>query len=218
LVPLALLLAVASCQDAAGPLAQQSRTGPLFSSVGNGDSDVSADSSAPYATPILRQAAGAPSLETYQVSFWLSRDKAKQVVVRYRPTAAESQGEPFLLFDVPKDGLHAGAGGATLAKKDSIEITLTIDPATFQVQFEPSGVLFSERQPATLVFWYQNADLDLNGDGVVNGADRDLAAWLRIVYRRDGHAHWHKTKSMKGWTAPYVFAPIHHFSSYAVSW
>ncbi|HEV2670592.1 MAG TPA: hypothetical protein VGU74_05830 [Gemmatimonadales bacterium] len=225
--PLAILVtfAVWSCRDAvAPPAAPAAPEGPRFSSVGpeaadgadlsDGDDDSAAETGA----SILQQAATAPPLETYHVAFWLSRDKATQVIVRYRPAAGESEGQPFLLFDVPKGALRTAGGGAKLAKKDSILITMTIDPASFLVDFQPSGVLFTSPKPATLVFWYQNAEQDLNGDGVVNGADRVLLDQLRIIYRRDGHAHWHRTRSMKGWTWPYVFSPIRHFSSYAVSW
>jgi hypothetical protein len=221
---LAILLTFAlwSCRDVAAPLAAPD--GPLFSSVGPGSADgdnssaVDAESSDATGTSILQQAAAAPQLEAYQVTFWLSRDKATQVIVRYLPVAGESVGQPFLLFDVPKGALRAGAGGTNLARKDSILITMTIDPRSFLVDFQPSGVVFSNRKPATLVFWYQNGERDLNGDGVVNDADRVLEDQFRIIYRHDGHAKWHRTNSMNGWSWLYVISPIRHFSSYAVSW
>ena len=216
---LAILLTLGGCRDAVAPRVERVVAAPQFERVGDLESsDADQDSTDALGTSILHQAATAPQLETYQVSFWLSRERATQVMVRYQPAAGESQGAPFLLFDVPKDGLRTAGGGAKLARQDSVLITLTIDPRSFEVDFQPSGVLFSQRKPATLVFWYQNADPDLNGDGVVNNADRDLEKQLHIIYRRNGRAHWQQTKSMRGWDWPYVLAPVRHFSSYAVSW
>jgi len=78
-------------------------------------------------------------------------------------------------------------------------------------------VLFSKRQPATLVLWDENANPDLNGDGVVGDADRVLEQQLLIVYRTTDRAHWHHLRSMKGWSSPFVWAALEHFSQYAVS-
>jgi hypothetical protein len=182
---------------------------------------------------ILRQSPTAPPLETYQVSFWARRDKASTVIVNYQPAAGQSVGDPFLRFDIPKDGLQEGRdrrhGDRRHSEgrdgdrrhgeeRDSVLITLTIDPENFSVEFEPSGVVFSRRHPATLAIWYGNADPDLNGDGVVDATDRALAEQLALWVRQAQPAPWLKVLSQTETGQQWVWTALRHFSEYAVSW
>jgi hypothetical protein len=208
-LPIAILLVLAGCQDAAAPVVDQHVVGNLVAS----------------ATPwgdglhILRQGPTAPALETYQVSFWARRDRASGVSVNYEPAAGESVGAPFLRFNIPKDGLRTGGAGARLhGRRDSVFITLTIDPVDFSVDFEPSGVRFSGKHPATLAVWYGNANPDLNGDGVVDAADEACAEQLAIWGRPAKPAPWMKTASKALTGQEWVLGAIRHFSQYAVSW
>ncbi len=211
---LTLAVLLASCQDASrltSPTAGTTRSqrvamADAFSLWG--DSTVH----------ILQQAQSAPQLETYQVSFWVRRDRETSVTVNYQPTAGRSTGQPYLWFDVPKDALFKNPDGEGFKGKDSVLITMTLDTVRFIVDFEPSGLLFKQDHPPMLVIWYQNADQDLNGDGVVDAADSVLLQQLRIITRSGKHEHWHWTRSFEGWNLPYVFAPLRHFSQYAVSW
>ena len=82
---LALLAAFAGCRDAVGPMSDGTLAGPQAERVaasrdrgkkGHGDvADRSADSSAVIDMRFLTQDPGAPPLETYQVSFWVYRDR-----------------------------------------------------------------------------------------------------------------------------------------------
>lgn len=202
-VRLGVLLALAGCREAVAPWAL-------------GDVVESTD---PFANVhILQQSPTAPALERYQVSFWARKGRASTVLVQYQPTAGESVGHPFLRFDIAKGGLKTGGAGAHLMPRDSVLITLTIDPVNLTVDFEPSGVRFSGHHPAALAIWYGNANPDLNGDGVVDGADAELAEQIAIWGRPAKPAPWMKTMS-KTLTGPqWVFGPIRHFSEYAVSW
>ncbi len=216
---LILTLAVA-CQDAGDPLTAPqasvaTRTGTQRLGM-LGMQAYQADDSAP--AHLVRQDPSAPPLATYQVSFWVRRDRETSVTVNYQPAAGQSTGQPFMWFDVPKDALGADAAGNVYRGRDSVLITATIDTVNFLVDFEPSGLTFKHDKPAVLVFWYQNANPDLNGDGVVNAVDDSLRRELHIVTRPVPGAHWHWTKSFAGWSLPYVYADIRHFSQYAVSW
>ena len=44
---------------------------------------------------MLRQAPSAPALETYQLSFWVRRDKGARVEVDYLPPAAQEARRPL---------------------------------------------------------------------------------------------------------------------------
>ncbi|SRR6266567_1695385 len=206
-LPVVVLCVLAACQDAAAPVMEPGVIGDVVASP-TPSSDLH----------ILQQSPTAPALETYEVSFWARKDRASTVLVNYQPAAGESVGHPFLRFDVPKDGLRTGGAGVHLGHRDSVLITLTIDPVNLTVDFEPSGVRFSGKHPATLAIWYGNANSDLNGDGVVDAADQALAEQLAIWGRPAKPAPWMKTMSKALTGQQWVLGAIRHFSEYAVSW
>jgi hypothetical protein len=206
-LPVAILLALAGCQDAAAPLNEQ----PLAGDVTRSPAD--------YADQrILGQSPTAPPLETYTVSFWAHSDRESMVSVNYQRAAGEWWGRPFLRFDVPRGALRAGPGGLRLGGRDSVLITLTIDPQAFTVEFQPSGLTFSRKHPASLAIWYGNANPDANGDGIVDSADQAFAAQIAIWGRPVKAAPWMKTSSQTDTGQQWVSAALFHFSEYAVGW
>ena len=112
----------------------------------------------------------------------------------------------------------SGASGVPLRRGDSVAMTLTIDPNSFSVDFQPSGVRFSAYAPARLVLWYGNANLDLNGNGVLDGNDRTLVDQLAIWYQLSPSASWFRQLSRNDPTQTLVGTELYHFSEYAVSW
>jgi hypothetical protein len=205
-LPVAVFLALAGCKDATAPLDQPfalaEAAGPLTLFDG---------------LHVLQQAPTAPALETYQVSFWARRDRASTVIVNYQPLDGESFGLPFLRFNIPRGGL-ASIPGVRLGWRDSVLITLTIDRASFAVEFAPSGVAFSRSHPAALAIWYGNANPDLNGDGIVDAVDETLAAQLAIWGRQARPGPWLRTSSQTEAGQQWVWTALYHFSEYAVSW
>src|SRR6266700_6289272 len=112
LIPLALL--AAACTDGIGPVPPAMER-PLAQSV------------ATSSIPMLRQAATAPRLKTYQMSFWAKRGTQTTIGVNYRRVPGQFTSDPFLRFKIPINGLVAGADGVPLGRGDSVRITLTID-------------------------------------------------------------------------------------------
>jgi len=206
-LPVAVLLALAGCRDAVAPFDESNALGHVASLP-----------PAPAGLHILQQAPTAPALETYQVSFWARRDRASTVIVNYQPAAGESVGRPFLRFDIPRDGLQASPNVRRLGRRDSVYITLTIDPQSLSVDFAPSGLSFSGRHPATLAIWYGNANPDLNSDGIVDAVDQALVEQLSIWGRPERLAPWLKTASQTEAGQQWIWAALYHFSEYAVSW
>src|SRR5918996_3151839 len=86
LLPLVLVLALGACRDAIAPTDDVIGGGAQF--------DVLAAPTSP--VHVLRQAPGAPPLETYRVSFWARQNKESIVAVNYRPAAGQSVGDPVL--------------------------------------------------------------------------------------------------------------------------
>jgi len=206
-MPLTLVLVVAGCTDQTGP-SPAAVPAPLAAVV----------PMPPPGTHILRQSVTAPRLQTYQVSFWAKRGTQTTVFVNYRRRPGQWLPDPFLRFRIPINGLVAGAGGVPLARGDSVRITLTIDTVLFNVDFQPSGVLFSKSSPAQLAIWYQNANPDLNGDGVVDAIDETLKQQLAIWYKGTRTDAWRQLWSRNDTTQELVTAALYHFSQYAVSW
>ncbi len=205
LLPFALALFAAGCVDETGP---SPAAAPLpLASVASYSG-----------VHILRQAATAPRLQAYRVSFWARRGTQTTVGVNYRRAPGQIWGDPFLRFRIPINGLAAGANGVPLARGDSVRITLTIDSLSFAVDFQPSGVVFSTSSPAQLAIWYQDANPDLNGDGVVDGTDEMLEQQLAIWGRGGKTDPWKQLASRNDTTQQYVASAIYHFSQYAVSW
>jgi len=205
-ISLALVLAAAGCSDQTGP-SPAALPAPLADVV-----------SPPPGTHLLRQSATAPRLQTYQVSFWARRGTQTTVSVNYRRAPWQWLPDPFLRFKIPINGLVAGAGGVPLERGDSVRITLTIDTVLFNVEFQPSGVVFSNSSPAQLAIWYENASPDPNGDGVVDAADQTLREQLAIWYRGSKAGAWKQVWSKNDTSQEVVTAALYHFSQYAVAW
>jgi hypothetical protein len=205
-VPVAAALTLAGCRDATAPSAESIALAYVASEL-----------PAIAAPHFLRQAAGAPALETYRVSFWACDGEASTVTVNYQPVAGALLKQPFLRFDVPKNALATSPGGARMNRGDSVLVTLTIDPVTFAVEFQPSGMWFSKGVPAQLTIWYENADPDLNGDGVTDAADQLLEQQI-AVWADAANSRWVRLPSDNDTTLPSVSTLVYHFSQYAVSW
>jgi hypothetical protein len=221
---IALALVLGACGDPAAPLDRQQGPGRPSAELAPAPGTFSWPSSTwhrPSFTtgiPTLQQSPTAPPLETYQVSFVASRRKSSTVTVNYQAVDGQSAGQPFLSFFIPRAGLVAGAGGVPLMRGDSLTITITIDPVDFSVDLEPSGVLFSNTAPASLTLWYENANPDLNGDGVVDSTDDALRQQLTFYYQLADSSTWTKHPSKNDPAAPSVTGALYHFSEWALSW
>ena len=204
LIPLALFAAACSNELGPLPIPEQDRVAPPPT-----------DSAQIH---MLRQSPSAPRLQTYRMSYWARRGTQTTVQVNYRARPGQSQGDPFLRFRIPINGLVAGANGVPLDRGDSVRITLTIDSVSFRVDFQPSGVVFSKSSPAQLAIWYQDANPDLNGDGRVDATDAALEQQLAIWTQSNRTDPWKQLSSGNDTTQKLVTAALYHFSLYAVSW
>jgi len=209
----AIAVGLVGCRDfMAPPTGPDVARAPLAPSA-----DVVSMPPTPADAHFLRQAPGAPQLETYEASFWAVDGEASSVTVNYLPAAGELVGQPFLRFDIPKNALATRPGGDRMRHGDSVLVTVTIDPVTFTVAFDPSGVWFSNGTPARLTIWYENADPDLNGDGAVDDTDQLLQQQIAVWYHADW-TRWVPMPSANDPTLPSVTTALYHFSDYAVSW
>src|SRR2546427_12484008 len=111
---LALTMVAAGCSDFAAP-STPAVTPPLTQTVATTTS----------AIPLLRQAATAPRLKTYQMSVWAKRGTQTTIGVNYRRVPGQFTSDPFLRFKIPINGLVAGANSPPHVRGGSVPIYLT---------------------------------------------------------------------------------------------
>ncbi len=201
-ISVALGLAAAACSDPTAPLSTRDATAL--------QADVLADWGVPPC--ILKQSSVAPPLETYQVGVWVRHDRESTVAVNY------ASGQPYLSLRIPRFGLKWAPDGTRIQGSDSVLVTLILDPVNLSVSFQPSGLVFSDVFPAQLVMYYENANPDLNGDGVVDFTDWVLKLQLGIWGHSDRTPGWFRVGSRNNTSQQFVAGYIYHFSDYAVSW
>lgn len=159
----ALLAVLGGCSDPSGP---DTKTG-----VPPGD------------LTVLRQAANAPALATTEISFWA---KAGDGIEREIPYV---NGEDCLEFKIPGNALLRRPDGTAFQRGDSVLITIrVIDPALFQFELLPAGLVFSRDHPAELEISFRYADRDFNADGVVD--ERDRIDRVSIWRQEAGQSTW----------------------------
>src|SRR5688500_1430335 len=112
---------------------------------------------------------GAPPLVVQTASFWARTDDNREVRMFFRPRPGEADSSEFLRFRVDEGSLARRPNGSAFATVDSILITVTVvDLQRLIVDFQPSGLRFSQSRPARLKIEYENADHDFDDDGDVD--------------------------------------------------
>lgn len=168
----------------------------------------------------LRLASTAPPLERDSVAFWAVAGEGRGVEIRFAPASSEdSEGEEFLRFEVPGDGLLRRPDGTAFQRGDSVRISVIVaEPRTLRFRFRPEGLTFRPDNPAELRISFARADDDYDGDG-----DQGDSEDQRIA---QSFAVWHQTREGEPWTRigtvrepefERVRAQITSFSQYALA-
>jgi hypothetical protein len=132
---------------------------------------------------VLRQAADAPALATREISFWAKAGDGTERSIPY------VNGEDCLEFKIPGNALLRYPDGRAFQRGDSVLITVrVIDPALFQFEFLPAGLVFSRDHPAELEISFRYADRDFNADGVIDDRDRNFQ--FSIWRQEAGQSTW----------------------------
>lgn len=132
-----------------------------------------------------------PPLQALQVSFWAVAGRDTEAVIRYLAEEPGEEGEEFLEFKVPGDGLLRRPGGARFARGDSIRITISVaQDGRFLFDFQPSGLVFDPDHPARLRIRYQEIEDDFDGDGGVDDDDAELAERMRVWKQEAAGQPW----------------------------
>ena len=97
----------------------------------------------------------APTIANPVIAFWAKKGVDRTVKMYYSSRPGHNDSTTFMLFRLRARSLQARVDGTPMANGDSILITVTlIDPVQLQVDFQPSGLIFSSHDPAELRFNY----------------------------------------------------------------
>ena len=154
------------------------------------------------APPVLRFAAWAPPLSSYDTSFAVVVGTASTHQIMFKGTSI-----PFLKLELPTSAVFFDANGVALNAGTRVAVTTQIDRVNAAVRFGPHGTLFSERAPAKVSLNYFALDLA--------GRRPDQ---LTIWYQPDDVTAWDPQSTRLDVQLWWLGANISHFSNYAISY
>ena len=157
-------------------------------------------------------------LVTFEARFWAVAGRNSELIMRYQPENGQQEGDRFLEFRIPGNGLLRRPDGTAFVQGDSIEIRVAVDSAgRFVFDFQPSGLRFNPDHPAELRVEYRRANPDLNGDGRVDGKDAEVEDRLSI-WRQEGPGQpWIRQGTLRIKDNDEVRAQITGFTGFAVA-
>lgn len=133
-----------------------------------------------------------------EASVWAVKGEHRSLVLRYTPEEPGEEGEEFLEFDIPGDGLLRSPAGTLYQEGDSVLITVRVDDAgRFLFDFQPSGLLFHPDHMPELEITYRLADPDLDDDGDVDEDDDDIDASLQLWQQETPGSPWRSVGSVR---------------------
>lgn len=124
----------------------------------------------------------APSIANPVISFWAKKGTDRAVRMVYTSRPGHNDSTTFLFFRVRAQSLVARVDGTPLAYGDSLLITVTlVDTVHLKVDFQPSGLRFSDSHPATLKMSYaETSPPPPLGALQIWKQENPLAAWMPL--------------------------------------
>ena len=162
---------------------------------------------------------GAPPLVVQTASFWARTDANREVRMYFRPRAGQADSSEFLRFRVDEGSLSRRPNGSAFAGVDSILITVTVvDLQRLIVDFQPSGLRFSQSRPARLKIEYENADHDFDDDGDVDSNDEALEQRFSIWRQETAGAPWFELGTVRRADLDEIEGDIFGFTNHALAY
>jgi hypothetical protein len=197
LVLAAAMLAAGSCTDSTAPDADTERA----------------------ATDLRLLAAphSAPALAATQASFYAVKGRSTGVDIWYRPAAGRTDSTKYLEFRVGTNSLDRRPDGTAIATGDSVLISLTVtDPTHFIIEFQPTGLKFSDGDQPKLKISFAACGDDLNYDGKIDDADAVMLSSLALWRQEGPFQPWFKLTSTVTASVKEIDAQLGGFSGYAI--
>ncbi|HTE44599.1 MAG TPA: hypothetical protein VK636_05090 [Gemmatimonadaceae bacterium] len=169
----------------------------------------------------LEPAPGAPTIANPTIAFWAvkGRDVRVKMVYHQRPGGGGNDSVVFAELRVRARSLALRPDGSPITNGDSVFITMTlVDPTRGILDFQPSGLRFSRKDPPSLKISFEHANLDLNGDGRVDDLDRVIERTFHIAVRESPADPWVPLRSAVNTHDFEIEATIQGFSGYAIDY
>ena len=199
LLALSLALALVACAGASDSLAPEERPASLLK--------------------LLTVTADAPALANPSVSFYAVKGRNASADIWYRPRAGQRDSTKFLEFRLGGATLDRRSDGSAIANGDSVRITVTVtDPAHLIVQFQPSGLTFSSKDPARLRMFFGECGDDLDRNGRVDTDDDSVEQKLSVWRQESAGLPWFKLFSAVVKDSKRVDADLNGFTGYALAY
>lgn len=179
------------------------------------------DSSGPDPDPgpnIVRLAPTAPPLAQTQITFWAKYGQSVEEKMWFQDDVGEN-GEEFLRFKIPSNGLLAYPDGRPFGTDDSVRITIRmVDPPLLLFEMSPAGLRFNPDQPAELEIEYAESDDDLNEDGEIDEEDDALELQLAVWRQATLDADFERLITRLEVDLEEIEADLVGFSRYAIAY
>jgi hypothetical protein len=168
---------------------------------------------------LLTVVGDAPALATTVTSFYAVRGKNAGVDLWYRPRPGRSDSTKFLEFRLAGSSLDRRPDGTAFAEGDSVRITLTVSDATHLiVDFQPSGLRFTTKDPGKLKMFFGECGDDLDRNGKVDSDDDAIQQQLSIWRQETPLTPWVKLSSVVVKNNKELDADIGGFTGYAAAY
>ena len=168
---------------------------------------------------LLTVASTSPLLATTTASFWAVKGKNAGVDLWYHARAGQSDSTKFLEFRMGGATLDRRPDGSAIAEGDSVLITLTVvSPTNLIVDFQPSGLQFSTKDPAKLKMFFAACGDDLDRDGQVTSSDDAIEQQLSIWRQESAASPWIKVSSLVVKNNKEIDAELGGFTGYAIAY
>ncbi|MFN2398937.1 MAG: hypothetical protein ABR543_09920 [Gemmatimonadaceae bacterium] len=153
------------------------------------------------------------------MSFYAVRGVDRTGQLFFRPRPGHTDSSEFVTLEIDGRSLDRRPDGTPIAMGDSILITIAVvDFSRLILDFQPSGLRFVPSRPAELEIEYEEADDDINEDGVVDSGDAALRPILAIWRQENPGALWTREPSNSSGSVDEVEADIQGFTRYAIAY
>jgi len=191
----------------------------ILSSCGAGSDSTAPEQRQSTDLRLLTVASTAPALATTVVSFYAVKGKNAGVDLYYHALPGQNDSTKFLEFRLGGASLDRRPDGSAIATGDSVLITVTVvNPTNLIVDFQPSVLTFSAKDPARLKMFFGECGDDLNRDGQVTSADVTIEQQLSIWRQESPLAPWLKVSSAVVKENKEIDADLGGFTGYAVAY
>ncbi len=154
-------------------------------------------------------------LDRYRVSFWAVKGKTRWIQINY---LGGFSTQPFLRLVIPRGALYRYPDGSRVGRRDSVLVTVLVDPKRIRVELEPSGLRFSRWRAARLQIWYAGVNGDFNGDGVVDRQDAFIERHLLGIWvQEEPGGPWTVMAAEHSTRGKWFKVKLPHFSGYEVA-